>query len=305
MTKLSFEDDFSGVNLAIDNLLQDYPGATVERFDAASAKGSAIATAASTVSLFSSGRIVIVSNAAKFTAASARLLVESETDSVVVFTGSSGLSAAVRKIIDVESRQVFKVPDFRKAPAFVAQLLESAGVSAESEAVTRTLGEAVRTPLGIWRVRSLLAICGMVGISKLDHPTVNSFVSDLSSPTAVWSIADAVVSGRVDYDFVVDDLEPVVMLSLVASRLGRLACYLECSDDLVLSSELLAVSSSGVSNIKRGFKGDVASVPKAFDVIMEASTLCRQVSGEIERRSIASAACTRAASLLAPTNVTN
>lgn len=290
-------DDIGSVNTAIDKVIFGAAGVPVERFDAAKDAGTAIVTAASTVSLFGSERLVIVRNAQKFTVDSARKLLESSADSTVVFTGSPGLSAAVRKALPLAESSVYKVPDLRGSKKWVKAILEEYSVSAEPD-VASSLEKAAVTQIGAWRVRSLLQVCQILGIDEVSPELANDFFNDLSVPAAVWAIGNHVAQGNVFKSFIPGDVEPVVALSIVAGKLAKLGAFLESSDSAELI-EATGMSAAAAKSVNSGVVAGLEAVSAAYDVIMEASALCRQLPGEIERRAAGSSACSKAALILA------
>lgn len=165
-----------------------------------------------------------------------------------------------------------------------------------------SLTELAGTALGASRIRHLASALQAAGNSAPRSETVDLLTSDLTIPEAVWAASDAVTRGDAAHARAGEDVEPIVALSMLARRIARIGAALEGAVSPKELASLLGMRENAIHMMLRGLDVDVRSVSRAYDLVIDASARCRQVSDSQTSRAIADTASIRAASIFAGTS---
>lgn len=288
--------DTAGVTQGTEAAIAAQEVQTPDRVDAAQDKGAAALRAVQTLSMFEPSRVVVVTTPEKVSVAVARDLAKLTHPGAVIFTGDKPVNAAVRKALpDLESRK-YPLPRGSEAWAWVKARFDEVQVTVPSEAVGR-LAEVATTPLGAARIRHLASLLRACDMSIPDQGILDALTADLGASEAVWAASDAATKGDLLKARPNDDVEPIVALSMLARRLGRIAAALEGEADTAELSKLLESKEAAIRMMTRGVNITPEQVGRAFDLVIDASAACRQVSDPVITRALADSASLRAAEI--------
>ena len=293
--------DSGGVTLATDQAIASTGIDSPDKVDASPDKGAGVLKSASTLSMFTPTRVVVVSAPEKVSVAVARKLAGLTHPGAIIFTGEKPVSAAVRKALpDLQVQQLTLPKPGGAARQWVTARFSEAGVQAPQETLPN-LAELATTPLGASRIRHLVSTLQAAGNLQPSAETVGLLTSDLAIPEAVWAASDAVTRGDISSARAGEEVEPIVALSMLARRIARIGAAVEdtCSPRELAS--LLGMRDNAIHMMTRSVKISAADIMRAYNIVIDASARCRQHSDPNVARAIADSASMRAAAIFAGT----
>ena len=291
--------DTVGVSKTLLTVLNELGVPNADSVDAAQDKGAGALRAVQTLSMFEPTRVVLVTTPEKVSVAVARDMAKLTHDGAVIFTGEKAVSAAVRKALpDLET---FKhpLPRPRDAYQWVASRFDSADVQLPPSNL-HALAEVATTKTGAARVHHLADLLNACGLTTPPGELVDALTHDMGATEAMWVASDAVTRGDLTQARPIDEIEPVVALSMLARRLARIGAALEGQLETPELAKVLEQREVAVRMMTKDVQVSVADVEKAFDLVIDASAMCRRVSDQAMSRAVADQASLRAAELMRP-----
>lgn len=267
-----------------------------DRVDAAGDKGGSALRSAQTLSMFEPSRVVVVTTPEKVSVAVARDMAKLEHAGALIFTGEKPVTAAVRKALTGLESHKHPLPRSNDANRWVRDRFSEVGVALPNEVGAR-LSEVVTTAHGAARVRHLAELLRACGLEQPSPDVFDALTSDLGATEAIWAASDAVTRGDLKRARPSDEAEPIVALSMLARRLARIAAALEGEVDTAGLAAILDMREGAVHMMTRGVTASRDDVSRAFDLVIHASALCRQVSDQVVTRAAANTASLRAAEI--------
>lgn len=267
-----------------------------DRVDAAADKGVGALRSVQTLSMFEPSRVVVVTTPEKVSVAVARDMAKLEHDGALIFTGEKPVSAAVRKALPRLESHKHPLPRSNDAARWVRNRFSEVGVTLPDEVGGR-LADVVTTAHGAARVRHLAELLRSCGLNQPSSEMFDALTADLGATEAIWAASDAVTRGDLKRALPSGDAEPIVALSMLARRLARIAAALEGEVDPAGLAEILEMREGAVHMMARGVTASRDDVSRAFDLVIHAAALCRQVSDPVVTRAATYTASLRAAEI--------
>lgn len=258
-------------------------GKRVEKCDAAGDRGGGLASALGMPSLFGAPDIVLVTSADRITAKNAAAASKTRPASTVVFTGSKGMSAAVRKKFpDLEVRRL-DLPNARTAAGWCQQRAADRGVQLPREALP-ALASAVSDSVGAHRFDTAVSMLSSVGATTPTAQVLEDLLSGSVAEVPIWVMSDAVARG--DAAAAVDALretDPIAALSVATTRVAKLAYVLSHpAEDPASVAKVVGGSPAAARMLTRGVTAGAQQVSEAFDILVQAEVQCRSGRADSE-----------------------